>query len=250
MRRATVTEDSARGREDAPQRQKDAREAATERDVDELYQRRMRRHWWYRGRRVAVRSIMSRAGVRPGGRVLDYGCGMGNMGPVLARFGTLVGVDISQRALEHGDFRSYSKVICASSPADAAVAAEGPFDTIAALDVVVSVEDDIGLLAGLRSLLTPTGVVVLAVPMGLDLFGEYDRRVGNQRRYSEETTARLGPVDRGSVRHEVVAEQERRHHLLRREVVLEGRVAGLARGRGAGLPGRLEETVELGALDA
>ena len=142
----------------------------------------MRRHWWYRGRRIAVRSLLRRAGVGKGGRVLDFGCGTGHMGGVLAKFGSVVGVDGSADALAVGDFTSYASVGQASSLTDPGFP-EAPFDLIACLDVLEHVEDDVVLLAELKALLSPHGALVVSVPMDPELFCLMDELAGHVRRY-------------------------------------------------------------------
>jgi SAM-dependent methyltransferase len=100
----------------------------------------MDRHWWYRGRRAAVDSLLWRAGARPPAgarsqpdsrpetdgarRILDYGCGVGNMGATLARYGDVWGVEADPDALAAGDFSAYAGVVRAASVAEAVAAGD------------------------------------------------------------------------------------------------------------------------------
>lgn len=160
----------------------------------------MRAHWWYRGRAVAVENLARRAHVpHDVGTVLDYGCGTGHMGPVLARFGPLYGVDSSADALEAGHYESYEAVT--RIPIDGNVSLlGGPHSLIACLDVLEHVDDDVGLLADLAALLQPNGHVVLSAPMWPDLLSDEEAGSGHVRRYSKESlrdlfvSARLQPV--------------------------------------------------------
>ena len=148
----------------------------------------MSRHWWYRGRRVAVASLARRAGVRPGGRrrVLDYGCGTGNMGGTLAAFGEVWGVEAAAEALEHGRFDRYAGVVCAASMAEAELP-EGSFGLISCLDVIEHVDDDGALLRQLAARLEPDGVLLLAAPMDPRLYSGMDEAIGHRRRYTRES---------------------------------------------------------------
>jgi SAM-dependent methyltransferase len=150
-------------------------------------------HWWYRGRAAAVSSLLARAGARPGGRVLDYGCGTGHMGRTLARFGEVWGVDAEQQAIDAGHasgaYGAYVSVGRATIGDDGMPA--GPFAVVACLDVLEHVSDDERLLAGLADLLAPDGVLVVSVPLRPELFCDIDRLSGHYRRYSPERLERL-----------------------------------------------------------
>lgn len=146
----------------------------------------MRRHWWYRGRTVTVVSLARRAGVQPGGRVLDFGCGAGLMGDTLARFGEVDGVEASADALGFGDYSAYASVTQADS-LDAPDFPRGPFRLISVLDVIEHVPDDAGLLRGLAELLSPGGRMLVSVPMWPDLFCATDEDNHHLRRYTPET---------------------------------------------------------------
>jgi hypothetical protein len=52
------------------------------------------------------------------------------------------------------------------------------------INVLEHIEDDSGVLAGLRPLLSPGGAIVLYVPALNGLYGRWDRKVGHYRRYS------------------------------------------------------------------
>lgn len=160
----------------------------------------MRGHWWYRGRAVAVHNLATRANVPRGvGTVLDYGCGTGHMGRVLARFGPVYGVDSSADAFETGHFGSYAEVT--QIPVDDNISLlRGPHSLIACLDVLEHVDDDVGLLRSLAGLLQPNGYMILSTPMWPELLSDEETRCGHVRRYSEESlrhlfaSARLRPV--------------------------------------------------------
>jgi 2-polyprenyl-3-methyl-5-hydroxy-6-metoxy-1,4-benzoquinol methylase len=144
----------------------------------------MRHHWWYRGRAVVVTSVLRRA--RPSaGNVLDYGCGTGHMGPTLARFGTVYGVDVAE-ALKVGTYAGYAWVGLPEQ-LDASLR----FGVIACLDVLEHVADDRALLHELAGLLAPGGMLVVSVPMRPDLFCEIDEVSGHFRRYAPADLATL-----------------------------------------------------------
>ncbi|HEY3317434.1 MAG TPA: class I SAM-dependent methyltransferase [Coriobacteriia bacterium] len=151
---------------------------------------RMRRHWWYRGRRLAVDGLLRRGGAPRGGRVLDFGCGTGHMGAVLARYGSLFGVEASAEALGRGAYGDYESVTRAED-LDAPGFPSGPFTLISCLDVLEHVEDDADLLARLTRMLTPGGRIVVSVPMWPELYGPSDEAAGHHRRYTPAALTRL-----------------------------------------------------------
>jgi SAM-dependent methyltransferase len=150
----------------------------------------MERHWWYRGRRVLVRSFLRRGGTGRTGRVLDLGCGTGHMGMTLSEFGTVVGVESSPEALAVGRYAGYSQVIQAGSVTDPGFP-EGHFHLISLLDVLEHVEDDRVLLGSLAERLATGGRLLVSVPLWPDLFGEEDRLAGHYRRYTPESLAEI-----------------------------------------------------------
>lgn len=62
-----------------------------------------------------------------------------------------------------------------------------PVSTVLALNVLEHIEDDRGALASMASLVEPGGTVVMWVPGYMQLYGDFDRRVGHVRRYTPST---------------------------------------------------------------
>jgi SAM-dependent methyltransferase len=76
-----------------------------------------------------------------------------------------------------------------------------PVSTVVAINVLEHLEDDVGALRALTRFVEPGGRIVLWVPGYMQLYGDFDRRVGHVRRYTPETLraaiagAELVPTD-------------------------------------------------------
>ena len=64
-----------------------------------------------------------------------------------------------------------------------------PVESVVAINVLEHIEDDVGALRSLATLVRPGGRVVMWVPGYQQLYGEFDRRVGHVRRYTPVTLA-------------------------------------------------------------
>lgn len=68
---------------------------------DNLY-RQDQFHWWYRGKREIVLSLLDTLPPRePKGKIIDFGCGCGLMLKELDRYGEPTGADFSKQALDY-----------------------------------------------------------------------------------------------------------------------------------------------------
>ena len=66
-------------------------------------------------------------------------------------------------------------------------AVEGAVSTVVAINVLEHITDDSAALSSLARLVQPGGRIVLWVPGYMQLYGDFDRRVGHVRRYTPET---------------------------------------------------------------
>jgi 2-polyprenyl-3-methyl-5-hydroxy-6-metoxy-1,4-benzoquinol methylase len=101
---------------------------------------------------------------RPLGRVLDVGCGSGEVGRQLREEGAseLIGIELDPAAAD--DARKAYETVVTGSVEQALAEIEGPFDTIVAYDVLEHLVDPWSVLGELRGLAAPGGRLQVSVP--------------------------------------------------------------------------------------
>jgi SAM-dependent methyltransferase len=130
-----------------------------------------------------------------GRRVLEVGSGIGNMSAQMLEAGAqhLVLTDMDEwyrtRLRERFDGHASVRVdsLMLPDPTAANRFAADRLDTIVALNVVEHIQDDIGALATMRSMLAPGGRIVILVPAIQAIYGEMDRELGHCRRYGKQS---------------------------------------------------------------
>jgi SAM-dependent methyltransferase len=149
-----------------------------------------RTHWWYSARREVLGAVLDAelGGAQPHGFVLDVGCGTGAGYPVVARCGTPVGMDPSERALRYAAGRGYRHLV----QADGTVLpfASGAFAWVAALDILEHLDDE-SAVPEIRRVLEPGGRALVTVPAFPSLWGPQDVAARHLRRYRRGQLERL-----------------------------------------------------------
>jgi SAM-dependent methyltransferase len=149
------------------------------------------RHWWFLGRRkLFLRMIEER--FPPDRRpieALDFGCGTGAFLEHLERFGTVRAVDADPSAVAFCHARGRGDVQV-SPPGSPLPFPDDAFDLVTTLDVIEHIDDDVAALAELRRVLRPGGVLLVAVPAYMFLWGKQDEVSHHRRRYTARTLRR------------------------------------------------------------
>jgi ubiquinone/menaquinone biosynthesis C-methylase UbiE len=131
---------------------------------------------------LAVRRRFALANVAAGDRVLDLGCGAGDLAADLARSGAQVtAADVAQAALDrvgrrHPELALRLIAIDAPLPFD-----DGAFDAVWSSEVIEHVGDTARWLSEVRRVLAPRGRVLLTTPS----HGRLRLLIGGVERYSE-----------------------------------------------------------------
>lgn len=140
------------------------------------------RHWWFRGRRSIVAQALRTLELPKDARVLDAGCGTGGNLALLAGFGHVTGVESDAQALQMAQSRGVASILAGSLPDHMPM--QGPqFDLVVMLDVLEHIEDDLGSLAALATLIKPGGSLCITVPAFQFLWSEHDVQHHHKRRY-------------------------------------------------------------------
>jgi SAM-dependent methyltransferase len=147
-------------------------------------------HWWYRGRRRIVMDAVAQLPRDDRPRILDAGCGSGRNMLELARFGSVTGTDVSERALELARQRGVGGAELARL--EQLPFADESFDVITCLDVIEHIPDDVGALRELRRVVAPSGRLLVTVPAYPWLWGRHDDANHHQRRYTQTTLVAAG----------------------------------------------------------
>jgi SAM-dependent methyltransferase len=149
------------------------------------------RHWWFLGRRELFLRVLERhlpPAARPA-QLLDFGTGTGAFLSDLDRFGAVSAVDADPSAVAFCHERGRTEVRLAEPGAPLHIA-DGTFDAATALDVIEHIEDDRAALRELRRVLRPGGVLLVAVPAFMFLWGKQDEVSHHFRRYTAPTLRR------------------------------------------------------------
>lgn len=144
-------------------------------------------HWWFRGRRRIVATLLTRLGLPQGARrIVEIGCGTGANLSTLDRFGDLTGVEPDAEARAHATRRSSVQVLPGHLP-DGVPVADGSADLVVMLDVLEHVGDDVAALKAVREKLGPDARVLITVPALPMLWSSHDEAHHHHRRYTART---------------------------------------------------------------
>lgn len=150
------------------------------------------RHWWFRGRRQILSTLVKSLGLPPQARILEVGSGTGGNLRMLSRFGVVsaMEMDASARQIAHRKLGDSFDVRAGHCPAEIPFRGER-FDLICMFDVLEHIDEDTQTLRALGSLLAPGGRLLVTVPAYQWLWSAHDEFLHHKRRY---TAARLRRV--------------------------------------------------------
>ncbi len=120
---------------------------------------------------------------QPAARVLELGCGTGNVLRVLehiCRGATVIGMDLFGEGLRFARQRTSCPLIAADVHHPPFIV---PFDLVCAFDVLEHLQDDLEVLKAVRKLLRSEGTLALTVPAHPSLWSYFDVASRHCRRY-------------------------------------------------------------------
>lgn len=141
-----------------------------------------REHWWFRGRLAIILAVLRRALPPRRLRLLELGCGTGNVLAALSEFGEGIGME------DHPDLLAVARARgvearAGTLPRDLVVE-PGWADVVLLLDVLEHLDDDVAALHIAQRALGADGVLVVTVPAFGWLWTAHDVALGHRRRYT------------------------------------------------------------------
>ncbi len=124
------------------------------------------------------------------GRVLEVGCGTGNITKFLTKSADeVVGIDPVARFIDRfrqrfAASKSVTSHRCTLEDLSAPTQDTDCFDTAVSCNVLEHIEDHVGALKQVATHLRPGGKAVIFVPAGPIAFGKLDHELGHYRRYT------------------------------------------------------------------
>lgn len=148
-------------------------------------------HWWFRGRRDVVCSILRQLALAPDTRVLEVGSGTGGNLDILARFGSVSGLEMDANAVAMSIERTAGRFdIRRGRCPDDVPFQDGAFDLICFLDCLEHIAEDVCTLRRMHALLAPGGSILVTVPAYQWLWSAHDEFLHHHRRYDRASLTR------------------------------------------------------------
>jgi SAM-dependent methyltransferase len=144
------------------------------------------RHFWFRARNQVIAEVVKQiiGGLTPGYKVLEVGCGTGNVLRVLedtCAKGSVTGMDLFPEGLRYARQRTGCPLVVGdmmTPPFN-----DGRFGLIGLFDVLEHLSDDDKVLRHLAKMLAPGGSLLLTVPAYPELWSDFDEAAHHCRRY-------------------------------------------------------------------
>lgn len=145
-------------------------------------------HWWWKSRKQVVLRELRRClqNTTKPLRILDIGCANGYLFDDLSKYGEVYGLEPDAQLIAHAG-KWTDRITCSQLHTD--FRPEQPFDVILMLDVLEHLEDDLGALQHLHSLLQDGGTLLLTVPALPSLWSAHDTVNHHFRRYTHRSLA-------------------------------------------------------------
>jgi len=149
-------------------------------------------HFWFRARNRVIATLTEQItkGWANGYRVLEVGCGTGNVLRALDEVcprGMVVGMDLFAEGLTLARARTSCPLVQGNLEQPAFGV---QFDLVGAFDVVEHLPDDLQIFRSLHSMLKPGGTLLLTVPARQSLWSYFDEVSRHCRRYERSDLCR------------------------------------------------------------
>lgn len=145
-------------------------------------------HYWFWGKRLSIKALLTNLNLSPSSRLLDIGCGTGGLLEDLQDLFNVEGVDPS---LQARTFCTDKNILSLPGTAEHLPYDSNQFDVITMSDVLEHVDNDAKAISEAYRVLQPGGYLLITVPAHPFLFGKHDKALEHFRRYTKSQLSSL-----------------------------------------------------------
>lgn len=143
------------------------------------------RHWWFVARRKILSNKIKSFDLPANAKILEIGVGTGGNLEMLARFGSVQGVEMNPEAIKLANHKTGDRFdIQRGKCPDGLPKFKDKFDLICMFDVLEHIEEDVETLARIKDLLAKHGTLFITVPAYQWMWSKHDDHLFHKRRYT------------------------------------------------------------------
>lgn len=143
-------------------------------------------HWWYKGRRSIINSLLLKLDLPDSPSILEVGSGTGGNIAMLSKLGHVTAIEMNELAfkISKNKYSSIADIRLGQLPSEIPNLSK-KFDLICLFDVLEHIKNDTLSLLQLKNLLKTNGKIVLTVPAYQWLWSQHDVHHHHYRRYTK-----------------------------------------------------------------
>jgi SAM-dependent methyltransferase len=141
-------------------------------------------HWWFRGKREILRSVIAKLPLPKSPRILEIGAGTGSNLMMLSQFGSVKALEMDDYARSIARQRTGDQIDIRRGHLPDDIPFKDEFDLVCLFDVLEHVERDLDSLRVIRKIVSSDGCLLLTVPAYAWLWSAHDVRLHHVRRYT------------------------------------------------------------------
>jgi len=139
--------------------------------------------WWFEGKSDFIVSLVKKLNAARESKIMDIGCGSGDLLRPLKETGICYGLDINLDVLKIAQKESGNLMLADTGRISAK---SGVFDIVIVTDVLEHVENDAAALSEIARVTKNHGYILLGVPAFSFMFSSHDIALKHYRRYDYE----------------------------------------------------------------